>query len=176
MKKPRFEGLRRACGEMMGEQLVAQLSLLNGGRENRSCLLVPVPNHWSHGITKAANTAESLAWSVSSQTGIAVLIGAVKRIRKTAKQGMLTWAERRHNVRGAFALRSTTQLIGRHIVLVDDVLTSGATAAEISRLLIQAGAAQVTVLVVARGIGTREIEAPGTDGGRAEQPTLSGTE
>ena len=69
---------------------------------------------------------------------------------------MLPWSERRQNVRNAFQVKHRESLIGRHVYLVDDVLTSGATAAEISRLLMKAGARRVDVVVIARGTGVRE--------------------
>jgi predicted amidophosphoribosyltransferase len=69
---------------------------------------------------------------------------------------MLSWTERTHNVRGAFKLRPTQRIAGRHVIVVDDVLTSGATADEIAKLLLAGGAASVSVAVAARGTGARE--------------------
>jgi predicted amidophosphoribosyltransferase len=70
---------------------------------------------------------------------------------------MLSWTERTHNVRGAFKLKPTPRIVGRHIIVVDDVLTSGATADEIAKLLLAGGAASISVAVAARGTGAREV-------------------
>jgi predicted amidophosphoribosyltransferase len=79
--------------------------------------------------------------------------------RKTKKQGMLLPGQRRRNVRRAYQvsnarwLTKNYDLAGKHVLVVDDVMTTGATAHEIARTLRQAGARQVSVAVVARGIG-----------------------
>lgn len=99
--------------------------------------------------------ANSLAEAIAEKTGWSMLTSALKRNRITAKQGMLTWSERTSNVRGAFQL-SGNAIEKRRVVLVDDVLTSGATAHEITKLLLRAGATDVQVAVVARGVGARE--------------------
>ena len=73
---------------------------------------------------------------------------AVVRIRETDVQQRLNWIERRRNVRGAFA--ATRSLAGESVLLVDDVLTTGATLNELARVALAAGAAQVDALVLAR--------------------------
>lgn len=153
MKKPRYEPLRRALGLLLAEQVLEAVA----PRElPQPPLLIAVPNHWSRGFAGTAHTAESLSQAIAYHTGWPQAHGAVRRIRKTSKQGMLTWAERSKNVRGAFHVRRPQLVAGRHVVLVDDVLTSGATAAEIAKLLTQAGAHDVSAAVVARGTGARE--------------------
>jgi ComF family protein len=162
MKKPSFEPLRQAFGILLAEALLPERTSghehdddgVTNGEEQP--LIVPVPNHWTHGFSAAADTADSLARAVAAHTGWPVAARIVRRIRKTAKQGMLTWSERKNNVRSAFEIRSSTKLIGRHVMLVDDVLTSGATAAELAKLLTKAKAARVTIVVAARGTGVRE--------------------
>jgi predicted amidophosphoribosyltransferase len=69
---------------------------------------------------------------------------------------MLAWSNRTGNVQHAFRVRRPKQLAGRHILLVDDVFTSGATAAELTRCLLKAGASRVTIAVAARGTGVRD--------------------
>lgn len=150
MKKKPFELLRRAVGELMAEQLTSQF-----GAE--SPVLISVPNHWTRTWFRSVCQASSLAQSVSMQTGWPLLHGVVRRSRKTSKQGMLSWTERTHNVRGAFTLRPTKQIVGRHVIVIDDVLTSGATANEIAKVLLKGGAGRVSVAVAARGTGAREV-------------------
>ncbi len=74
------------------------------------------------------------------------------RWRRTPSQGLLGAAARARNVRGAFVLRRGRSVRGRRVVLVDDVMTTGATAEECARVLRRAGAAQVGVLVLARAL------------------------
>jgi len=119
-------------------------------------ILVPVPYHWSHGFSSAADTASVLARGIAERTDWPLVTGAVRRQRKTAKQGILSWSDRTSNVKRAFAMRAPQLVEGRQVLLVDDVLTSGATAAELTRLLLSAGAFQVIVVVAARGTGVRE--------------------
>ncbi len=150
----------------VGEQAVLAE---NGTRAGKTCIaaspqggspwIVPIPYHWSHAFSTAAPTANSLAWAIGRHTGFAVKIGLARRTRKTAKQGMLSWTERKQNVRGAFKIRGARDLSGRHVLLVDDVLTSGATAGELAQCFMQAGAGEVSVVVVARGTGSKESSA-----------------
>ena len=69
------------------------------------------------------------------------------------KQAMLLPTQRRRNVRGAFTVRRPGQVAGRHVLVVDDVMTTGATLSEIAKVLKQQEALRVTVAVVARGVG-----------------------
>lgn len=158
IKKPSFETLRIGLGRLLGKLVAAEL-VTNGlgvASEDRGALIVPVPYHWTHTFAGAAFTANSLARSISQETGLPVSTRVARRTRKTAKQGMLSWSERRQNVRGAFEIRRAQELTGRHVLLVDDVLTSGATTGELASHFLKAGAARVSVVVVARGTGTKE--------------------
>jgi predicted amidophosphoribosyltransferase len=75
------------------------------------------------------------------------------RRRRTPSQGHLGRLARDRNVRSAFALKKGADIAGRKLVLVDDVMTTGATAAECARVLKRAGAARVDVLTLARAVG-----------------------
>lgn len=150
IKRKRYEPLRRGLAELLGDRLMGCFSA------SRPPTLVPVPYHWSHGFSTAADTAELIAWGIAAQTSWPVAPRAVRRVRKTAKQGVLTWAQRRGNVRRAFAIRRPSDIRGRHVIIVDDVFTSGATAAELARVLLRGGAAAVSVAVIARATGVRD--------------------
>jgi predicted amidophosphoribosyltransferase len=78
--------------------------------------------------------------------------GVLRRARATAPQAGLGRRGRQANIAGAFALRHPERVAGRHILLVDDVITTGATAGECARLLLENGAARVDVLALARVI------------------------
>jgi predicted amidophosphoribosyltransferase len=112
----------------------------------------PRPLHWRRLWARRFNQSAMLAAAVSSQTGVPVASGALKRVKPTAQQVGLSRTERVANVQGAFRVPKDGKaaVTGRRLVLVDDVLTSGATVDGCARALLRAGAASVDVLVFAR--------------------------
>jgi ComF family protein len=115
-------------------------------------LLVPVPLHRWRLFMRRYNQSALLAQAVGRRTGVAVDPDLLRRRRATPSQGGLGREERRRNVSGAFTVRpgGAGRVAGRRIVLVDDVLTTGATVDEGARVLRRAGAARVDVLTLAR--------------------------
>jgi len=113
-------------------------------------LLVPVPLHPLRLWRRRFNQAAALAREVSRETGRPCDLGALKRVKATKSQVGMTRVQRADNVQGAFRVEEGAAVRGRNVVLVDDVLTSGATANAASRVLLRSGAAQVDVLVFAR--------------------------
>jgi len=113
--------------------------------------LVPVPLHWRRLWARRFNQSAMLAAAISGQTGLPIA-GALKRVKPTALQVGLSRTERTANVQGAFRVppEERAAVTGRRLVLVDDVLTSGATVDGCARALLRAGAANVDVLVFAR--------------------------
>ncbi len=114
----------------------------------RPDVLVPVPLHPSRLHARGFNQALELCRPLSRRLTIPCRRAAVVRLRATPAQAGLSLAQRRSNVRGAFAVAEP--LVGVRVALVDDVLTSGCTADEISRTLLAAGAARVDVWALAR--------------------------
>ena len=112
--------------------------------------LVPVPLHHLRFREREFNQAEELARLLSQRAGIPMW-HALKRIRYTTTQTKLDRNERMENLRGAFKVRHNAEVKNRHIVLVDDVFTTGSTVEECSRVLLRAGAVSVRVVTVARG-------------------------
>jgi ComF family protein len=112
--------------------------------------LVPVPLHASRRAERGFNQAELLATPCGRRWGVPVLPRALVRARATAPQTELDAEARRANVRGAFAVARPAEVRDRRLLLVDDVLTTGATVAAAARALRAAGAAAVGVLVLAR--------------------------
>ncbi len=115
-------------------------------------VLVPVPLHWRRGWSRRYNQSGVLARIIERQTGVAVAAEALRRIRRTEQQIGLSRPQRANNVQGAFKVAPDRQhlIAGRRVVLIDDVLTSGATVDACARALLRAKAAAVDVLVFAR--------------------------
>jgi len=126
----------------------------NAGREllADADALVPVPLHWRRRWARRFNQSAVLAAAVSAASGVPVVAGALKRVKATAQQVGLSRTERAANVQGAFRVppEGKGMVVGRRLVVVDDVLTSGATVEGCARTLLRAGAADVDVLVFAR--------------------------
>jgi ComF family protein len=114
--------------------------------------LVPVPLHWRRLWGRRFNQSGALAKEISKRSGIAIVHTALRRVKATQQQVGLSHAERATNVQGAFRVDAAARpkVAGRRLILIDDVLTSGATVDAGARALLRAGAANVDVLVFAR--------------------------
>jgi len=108
-----------------------------------------VPLHWKRRWKRGFNQSELLARDIARASGSA-LIAPVRRVKSTAVQAGLSNTARRRNVATAFQPKRSASLKDRRILLIDDVLTTGSTAAACARALKKAGAARVIVLTVAR--------------------------
>ncbi len=148
MKKPTFESLTSQAGRILGERLQAANIVPD--------LILPVPIIGRVALAHRTSTAETLATAIGNELQCRVAITAVQRAKRTRKQGMLAWSNRPGNVHKAFRVRRPQAIKDRHVLIVDDVFTSGATAAELTRSLLSAGAGKVSVAVAARGTGTRQ--------------------
>lgn len=139
---------RRRVAARLAEIVCAEpaaASLLHAGT-----VLVPVPLHPRRLRERGFNQSELLAAAVARRTGLPLLPGALVRRQDTPPQAGLSAAARRRNVQGAFAVRQRARVQGRVAILVDDVLTTGATTRACARELARAGAAAVHVLTIAR--------------------------
>jgi len=115
-------------------------------------VIVPVPLHWTRLFARRYNQAAVLAHAVTRAGGPPVAADLLQRRRATPSQGRSGRAERRRNVRGAFALKKGRSVAGRRVLLIDDVLTTGATVTECARILLDSGATSVDVLTLARTV------------------------
>jgi ComF family protein len=115
-------------------------------------LIVPVPLHWTRRIARGYNQSALLARAIGRSTRAPVALRVLVKRRRTADQTSLDIAARRRNVRTAFAVRKARAgfLSGLRVLLVDDVLTTGATAGACARVLREAGASRVFVAAIAR--------------------------
>jgi ComF family protein len=114
--------------------------------------IVPVPLHWRRQWARRFNQSALLAEIVAETSGRPIAHSALRRIKATPHQVGLAKADRALNVQGAFRVSTAgrAEVAGRKLLLVDDVLTSGATVGACARALLRAGAATVDVLVFAR--------------------------
>lgn len=115
-------------------------------------IVAPVPLHWRRLFRRRYNQSAEIARRLARRAGVAYLPGALIRLRATDSQGGKSGAGRRRNVAGAFAApgRMRERLAGKRVLLIDDVLTTGATAEACARALKAAGAAGVDLAVIAR--------------------------
>jgi competence protein ComFC len=114
--------------------------------------IVPVPLHPLKQREREFNQAERLAVRLAAATRMTVKLNCLRRVLPTRTQTLLNRTERTDNVRRAFATPDGLKLDGQRIVLVDDVFTTGATTSACARALKQAGASEVCVWTVARGL------------------------
>jgi len=112
-------------------------------------VVAPVPMHWVRRLARGWNHSGVLARGVARRLGLPIADGLV-RVRNTPPQVHLSASRRAANVRGAFAATRSGEFRGAHVLLVDDVLTTGATAGEAGGVLLAAGAEHVTVAVLAK--------------------------
>ena len=124
-------------------------------RELKPDVIMPVPMHWRRRLSRGVNSPETLATSLGRRMRLPVTCRTLVRRRSTRPQSELRPDERAANIRGAFRLVFPRKVRGRRVLLVDDILTTGATAQEAARVLLDGGASAVAVAIIARADGTQ---------------------
>jgi competence protein ComFC len=146
----RYKYNRAVCFEPFLADLLCRQAVQSLQQEKWD-FIVPVPLHPAKEREREFNQASNLARHLSRATNIPVNEKLLRRVRPTATQTQLNRPERAANVSRAFALRGNVKLNGAKIVLVDDVLTTGATTSACAQMLRNAGAGDLCVWTVARG-------------------------
>lgn len=144
MKQSGGESLADAIAPLFAERLAPRL------QECMPDVIIPIPLHWMRYFRRGFNQSQAIARPIAMGLGKPCRIRALRRIRRTPKQTTQSAGQRRENVKGAFAARPDPSLSGKTILLVDDVLTTGATANEAARALRSMKPAQILVAVIAR--------------------------
>ena len=131
--------LAQKLGESMSEE-----------REFAGCdMVIPVPLHRARERERGFNQSEVLAKGISRAIGISLTKGILKRKRNTKDQTYLNAQQRAENVRGAFVVTHPKKIDGKRVILVDDVMTTGATLNECARMLLDAGAENIFAVTLA---------------------------
>ena len=118
--------------------------------ELRPDAILPIPMFWGREVFRGVNNPSVLARTISQHLRLPLADRLVERWRNTLPQADLHPRQRFRNVRGAFRLRAGYDLVGHRLLLVDDILTTGATCSEVAGLLKRAGATMVAAAVMAR--------------------------
>jgi len=136
--------LTMALGELLAEQAAPTLAPW------QPHAVLAVPMHWTRRVRRGVNSPQILTRALAAKLGVPVADHVLVRRRRTAPQASLSTRERAQNVRGAFQARRHRDLQGARLVLVDDVMTTGATVKEAAKSLRRAGAEAIHVVVLAR--------------------------
>ncbi len=138
-------GHARLLGEIMWQQLETPLS---HQPDSRPDLIIPVPLYKSRLKERGFNQSLEIARPISIRSSIKLETGALQRVRNTKRQSDLSRNERQRNLLNAFTCKAS--VAGKHVVLIDDVMTSGSTIQAAALAIKQAGARRISVWVVAR--------------------------
>ena len=147
MKQFGQESLAMQLGQLLGAQAARRYAHVAFDR------IVPVPANFRRRFSRGVNVAELISFGIERQLACPIRSNTLRFNRSTSKQGTLSTSERFKNVRGSMTPARNCRVSDLTILLVDDVMTSGATASEAARALYTAGASRVIVAVVARGVG-----------------------
>lgn len=142
--------LKHGDRQHLAKMMAPHMARAGQGVLGPGAVLVPVPLHWQRLWRRGFNQSALLAQALARLTGVELAIDAVERVKPTATSAGMGRKARAANVRGAFRVRHRGLISGRSVVLVDDVLTTGATAEACARVLRRAGAREVHILTWAR--------------------------
>ncbi len=141
-----------AAGRVLSHLICEHVTI---GKLTHPDTLIPVPLHNMRMLSRGFNQAYELSAYAGKVLDIPMHAGALRRIRKTQAQSGLSRKQRRKNLKGAFYWHGSVKP-GRHVALIDDVMTTGTTVSECAKVLKRAGAKRVDVWVAARAVHTHD--------------------
>ncbi len=146
---------KRPAGQLLIGALARLCAIRHGEalRAWKADLIVPTPLHWVRRVWRGGNNSDTIAEVFGKELGVPNAPLGLKRRYYTRPQAGLPQRERRTNVRGAFRASKGCDFSGARVLLVDDILTTGATLGEMAKVVREAGASAVAVVVLARAIG-----------------------
>ena len=140
-------GGQKGIGAIMGRYMAAEL--LESGFFEGVDVILPVPLHKKKQQIRGYNQSEWIARGIATVTGISIDTESVVRRKNTETQTRKSFLERWENVEGIFELNHAESLIGKHILIVDDVLTTGATTVECASCLTDIEGIRISILTLA---------------------------
>lgn len=155
MKSSKHEPFTKEIADRLGEWFLSRNEGSSSARAEYD-LLVSIPQFWVKRWRDRYNQSDVLAKVLSHKLGVPYVDGALYRTRWTEKQGTKTIEERMSSVLGSIAHNKTVDVQSQRILIVDDILTSGATANEAAKALLGGGAKSVDVIVFARGASAKQ--------------------
>lgn len=139
-------GKRRTYGKVYGQLLAMELYHSTANDVDLVCW---VPVHWLRKHKRGYDQSELIARTLATELSLPT-VSALRKIRNTpAQSGIKGIAQRKANVTGAYRVRDISKVSGKRILLIDDVVTTGATASECARVLLTAGAKEVFLAAIA---------------------------
>ena len=147
IKRERNPGLAMAMADLLAATQGGELS------DWRPDAVVAIPMHWSRRAWRGVHSAETIANRLAARLDIPIASHVLVRRRRTAPQARLAPSRRKANVRAAFRACAGRDLEQSRLLLVDDIMTTGATLNEAARTLLRSGASEIAAAVVARAEG-----------------------
>ena len=138
--------LTSSVGRLLGDKISEQM------QDNSPDIVLSVPKFWTRRVVRGTNSAEILMEAIAHRLDLEGDDQILRCRRNTKKQSTLSLSERPRNIRGAFSVCAGYDLSSAHAMIVDDIMTTGATAQEASRALKAAGAKRISVAVAGRTI------------------------
>ncbi len=144
MKYGGGEPLAMAVGNRLGEHIDCM------NRDDKPDVLTCIPKYWLKQLATGVNSAETIMYGLGKRAKVYAAPDLLACKRRIKKQSMLSPQQRRRNVSGAWSVNESFEITDLHVMIVDDTMTTGATANEAAKALKRAGARKVTLAVVAR--------------------------
>jgi len=132
---------RFSIGKYLGEKLSVELPYFKS--EWKIDIIIPIPLHQLKKVERGYNQTYYIAREAGKKLNIPVKQNVVKRIKFTQTQTTMNLAEREENMRDAFSVKKSKEILGKNILIIDDVITTGATISECGKVLLEAGATRI---------------------------------